>query len=95
MLYKNSLLRLSTTISHHWLLGKCIFLDETGSRTDNRFLEITSTQTKFAASATVLVGGRQKRVTKIMLYKRQWLQTYYLDPMERLRGMLYSCHLFG
>jgi len=88
------------SISHHWLLGKCIYpVDETGGRANNRFLEITSTQTKFAASATVLVGGQRRRVTKIMLYERQWLQNNYLGPLERLTGMsmvlLYSCYLFG
>ena len=52
----------------------------------NEFLELSSTETSFIASRSVLIGGSQRRVAKIMLYKQSWLQRNYFGPLGRLAG---------
>ena len=52
----------------------------------NDFLELSSTETNFIASRSVLIGGSRRRVAKIMLYKRCWIQEYYREPLESIAG---------
>ena len=53
---------------------------------DNEFLELSSTETNFIASSSVLIGGSQRKVSKIMMYKRCWIQRNYFDPLKRITG---------
>ena len=68
--------------------GKCIFPVDSDTISDgNEFLELSSTETNFIASRSVMIGGSQKRVAKIMLYKMSWIQNNYLGPLQRKAGI--------
>lgn len=54
----------------------------------NKFLELSSTETTFAASSSVLVGGVRRRVTKIMVHTMSWIEGYYLEPIKRMSGKI-------
>lgn len=74
-----------------FFLDKCISIMPEGTPgSRNRFLELSSTQTTFVASSSVLIAGRQRRVTEIMLYKPSWMQDNYLGPIERMASKIYS-----
>lgn len=60
-----------------------------GSR--NRFLELSSTETTFVASSSVLIAGQQRQVSKIMLYKLSWIKDNYLSPLERFTSEIKFC----
>ena len=59
----------------------------------NDFLEMSSTQTNFIATNSVLIGGSQRRVAKIMIYKRSWIQNNYFGPLENIAGIFQDGHL--
>ena len=50
----------------------------------NEFYKISQVQTRLLAAESVVIAGRTRQVNKVMVYKRQWLQYYYNDPMRRL-----------
>ena len=56
----------------------------------NRFLELSSTETNFVASSSVLIGGQRRRVTSIMLYKASWMKRNYLEPMQNITSKLFQ-----
>lgn len=67
--------------------GKCIFpVDDDMMNDSNDFLELSSTQTNFVASSSVLIGGSRRRVAKIMIFKMSWLRNNYSGPLERIIG---------
>ena len=41
-----------------------------------------------AVSDNVLIGGERKRVAKIMLFKRSWLEDNYISPLMSFEGRL-------
>ena len=40
--------------------------------------------TKLVVAESVMIGGQQKRVRKIMMFKKSWIEYYYLDPMRSI-----------
>ena len=48
----------------------------------NKMYSIKSTITSFAATKTVLIGGRIRKVDKVMLFTRKWMDNNYLSPMK-------------
>lgn len=66
-------------------VDKCIFqVDQIRGGFPNQFVELKAESTRFVASANVLIGGRSRKVTNIMLYTMPWLQQCYLGPIEQL-----------
>lgn len=55
---------------------------------DNRFLELSSTETNFKASSSVLIRGQRQRVSKVMLCKASWMKNNYLQPMQNITSKL-------
>ncbi|CAF4216521.1 unnamed protein product [Rotaria magnacalcarata] len=50
----------------------------------NKFYEISQVSNRFDVVGSILVAGRSRRVTSIMIYKMSWLRTSYFGPMNRL-----------
>lgn len=54
----------------------------------NTFYSLEQVDTVLAVRSSVILGGQQTRVRKIMVYKRVWLDTNYYGPMRRLISMV-------
>ena len=80
-----ALVLLCTLLDPITLNGVCIFNDdEACGGSDNKFYEINSRQTTFAAADTVLVGGIRVSVKKVMCFKMNWLKKNYVTPLTQL-----------
>ncbi len=75
------LLILCLALSPDKLIGSLLFQDE-NSDSGNEFYELSAVNTKLLVTESVMVGGQQKRVHKIMTFKKSWIETYYLEPLQ-------------
>ena len=77
------LLILCLALSPDKLIGS-IFLpasdDEDFGGSSNRFYELSAVSTRVLVSQSLLVGGQQKKVRKIMKFKKSWIEKYYINP---------------
>ena len=65
------------------LIGKLFFpVEDRDLERENKFLELSAVNTKFVVTENILVGGQQRRVCKIMKFKKSWMEYYYLEPMR-------------
>ena len=81
------LLILCLALSPNKLIGS-IFLpardDEDFDGGINHFYELSTVSTRVLVSQSLLVGGQQKRVRKIMKFKKSWIEKYYINPLRSL-----------
>ena len=72
---------LCLALSPDKLIG-AVFLPTEDIDSPNQFYELSAVNTRMVVTESILVGGQQKRVRKIMMFKKSWLETYYLEPMK-------------
>ncbi|KAL3847854.1 hypothetical protein ACJMK2_018745 [Sinanodonta woodiana] len=66
-------------------INKCIFQnDDLCPDTNNEFYEITEVNNHLLVAGNVLIGGRNRRVNKIMTFKMNWIQNNYYTPLNIL-----------
>jgi len=71
------------------LIDECIFEDEEACPTTrNTFYNISSIQTTFAVAESIIFGAEYVEVVNIMCYRRQWLETYYVQPLDELNSAI-------
>ena len=82
---ETQLLYLAVLLSPDELIGKVFFpSDELCGDRNNTFYELSKVRSTFAVSSSVFIGGEQKRVTKIMTFKRVWMTNNYIEPLKAL-----------
>lgn len=74
------LLILCLALSPDKLIGTILFQAEDLDR-GNEFFEVSAVSTKLVVAQSLLIGGQQQRVQKIMMFKKSWIERYYLDPL--------------
>ena len=72
---------LCLALSPDKLIGSIFFPDEDIDG-GNKFYELSAVNTKLVVSESVMVGGQQKRVHKIMKFKKIWIERNYLEPLQ-------------
>ena len=78
------LLILCLALSPDKLIGTILFPasdDEDFDGSNNRFFELSAVSTRVLVSESLLIGGQQKRVRKIMKFKKSWIESYYINPL--------------
>jgi hypothetical protein len=86
---KQRILRIVRLLSPDLLENKIFFrVTSFGDNSSNKFFEINSSEITVAATDEVFIGGLSKKIHKIMLYKSNWLQTYYYDAIRDLEREL-------
>ena len=78
---EQSLITLCYMLSPDVLVGNCIFPCEEGDY-DNEFYTLSAKSTQFAAVGSILIGGQQRAITKIMTFKLSWIKANYTDPLK-------------
>lgn len=48
----------------------------------NEFYDVTQVDTVLAINSTILIGGQQKQVKKIMAYRKIWMENNYYKPIK-------------
>ena len=82
------LLAICLTLSPDKLVGTVLFpADDCGSRS-NEFLELSAVSTKLVVAESLVVGGQSKKIKKIMMFTKRWLETYYIEPLRSIERSL-------
>ena len=81
------LLILCLALSPDKLIGS-IFLpasdDEDFDGCTNEFYELSAVSTRVLVSESLMVGGQQKKVRKIMKFKKAWVENNYINPLRAI-----------
>lgn len=51
---------------------------------NNQFYEIGQIKNQLLVVRSIMIGGQQRNVKKIMAYKQVWMQNFYYQPMRNL-----------
>ena len=78
---KSALLTLCLALSPDKLMNSVFFLNEDINGA-NKFFEVSAVSTKLLVSDSLLIGGQRKRVRSIMMFKKEWIERYYLQPLK-------------
>lgn len=83
---KAKLLTLCLALSPDKLMGAIFFPapDDAFNEYPNEFFELSSVSTRLVVAESLLVGGQQKKVRKIMMFKKSWMDNYYLNPLRSI-----------
>ena len=84
----DALLAMVILFSPDELLGKVFFPDEDCGGWSNQFFELSAVSHMLAVTDNILIGGERKRVAKVMLFKRSWLDNNYFTPLRSFQGRL-------
>ena len=85
---KQALVALCYVISPDVLENKVFFQsDALCLNSTNEFYKISQVQNQLLAAESIVIAGRTRQVNKTMVYKKQWMQYYYFDPMPRLASI--------
>ena len=72
---------LCLALSPDKLIG-AVFIPSEDIDSDNEFFELSAVNTRMVVTDSLVVGGQRKRVRKIMMFKKVWLERNYLEPMK-------------
>ena len=72
---------LCLALSPDKLIGTVFILNE-DLDCSNEFFELSAVSTNLLVSESLLVGGQRKRVQKIMMFKKCWIENNYLNPLQ-------------
>jgi hypothetical protein len=54
----------------------------------NEFYRINQVRHQILAAESIIIAGRTRHVNQIMVYKIQWMKSYYFEPMQGLVARL-------
>lgn len=81
---KGALLGLCLAVSPDKLIG-VLFFHSDNIDSGNEFYELSAVRTKMVVSESFLVGGQEKKVQSIMMFKKVWMDTYYIQPLRDIQ----------
>ena len=82
-----TLVVLCLALSPDKLIGSVFFpAGDSDLDSGNEFFEVSAVSTRLVVAESILVGGQQRRVRKIMMFKKSWIENNYIQPMLSLTG---------
>ena len=78
------LLLICLALSPDKLVGSIMFPEEDIEGSSNIFLEVSTVSTKFVVAESLIVGGQSKKVLKIMLFKKKWMENNFIEPLRTI-----------
>ena len=82
---RNVLIHLCLLLKPDVLLDKCIFQDDAMcGNSSNEFYDLQTVRDQFLITNSIMIGGQQTRVTKIMTFKMAWLRNNWGNPIQAL-----------
>ena len=85
----NNLMRLCLLLCPDELEGKCIFYDPVAcGEKMYQFVAISAVQHRLLVTPELILGNQVKHVKKIMFYKREFLEVYYVRAHRDLKAVI-------
>lgn len=85
----DNLILLCVLVSPDELMNKCIFQDaDLCGDYQNEFYELSAVSNRFVVTNSIMIGGQQKRIHKIMACKPAWLTENWIEPMGYFKDRL-------
>lgn len=82
---RDFLIQLCILLKPDILLNKCIFQnDQLCGDMGNKFYNLEQVRDSLLFAGNIMIGGRNRRVAKIMTFKMSWLNKYWTQPMQAL-----------
>lgn len=81
-----ALLVLCLALSPDKLIGSIFFPTDDCGGSSNKFLELSSVNTRMIVSESIIIGGQRRKVRKIMLLERDWIDASYIEPLRALEN---------
>ena len=78
------LLALCLTLSPDKLIGSVLFPADDCGDYSNKFLELSAVSTNMVVADSFVIGGQRKKIQKIMMFQKSWLENYYLNPLKSI-----------
>jgi len=78
------LLVLCLALSPDKLIGAIFIPAENIPGKRNQFLELSAVSTRMIVTDSLMVGGQQKRIRKIMMFEKSWIESNYLEPIKQI-----------
>ena len=78
---ETKLLALCLTLSPDKLIGTILFPSDDCGGYDNEFLELSAVSTKLVVAESLVIGGQSKKIQKVMLFRKCWIDENYLEPL--------------
>ena len=75
------LLAICLTLSPDKLIGTILFPSDNCGDSTNEFLELSAVSTKLVVAESLVIGGQSKKIQKVMLFQKSWMEKFYIDPL--------------
>ncbi|CAF3451384.1 unnamed protein product [Rotaria socialis] len=72
-------------------IGKILFEDQDGDLCGaslNRMFDIGNVRRSLVVADSIVLAGRTRQVTKVMVYRPEWLNKFYTRPIAQLTAIL-------
>ena len=53
---------------------------------NNEFFQLSAVNTRVLVSESLLIGGQQKKIRKIMKFKKCWVENNFIDPLRSIES---------
>ena len=82
---RDLLIRLCFLLRPDVLLNKCIFKNNRMcGNSGKKFFDLEQVRDSLSIAGNIMIGGQNRRVTKIMTFKLEWLDRNWTEPMKAL-----------
>ena len=51
---------------------------------NNKFLELSAVKTNLLVTESLVIGGHRRKILKIMMYEKVWVEKYYINPLSSI-----------